>query len=255
MQSNEEFLEELARDLWNILYKLTWRGELFGPYGAIAVSKMRCEVLRVLGQETQGMVDLLSTYYTVLTNTRAQARLSGGSSLAAEDYLLRAVELPQEMIELIQSLESFGVKNLSTQALMILGRTSFVTGQYEKALEFDKLALSRDDISRPARALIMAGLGQTLIRLNNQEAWTFVRDALGLVAVALFDIKIRIRVFRTAAETFIYAAKLGLLIDNTRKTEYLKTAERLLNMAIELAQTHDLNDQLVKCQALHKELE
>ena len=235
MQPHGEVLRKAERGLNEAVYALTWAGVLWGRTGAIRVSRLRAEYLKVLGEEASALSALSSTYYTAAGN--AAARVGQTSGAAKYLWLCRVVWCLVRAVVLSNRLERrAGLSGMTPDQLDVRASILRKARRYQAALRCIEEALRRGGRSPDTTALLEASRGEAFY-------------ALGM----------------SAAATIAYAHAL-LLCDRVRPTTSVRVlkswgahrirlgergeARRVLRDALVLAEKHHLGDQEEKIRAL-----
>lgn len=236
-----EVLRKAERGLGEAIYHLTWAGELWGPSGAIRLSKIRFRILRVLNRHDAALSALSSTYYTASGNAAARAAHARGLRkpalyLRAAWYLWRAVRL-SDRLERMLGLEGMHPDQLDVrQSILRKAR------RHRAALRCIQEALWRENVRPHTRALLQVGRGEILERLGRRPDAAEAYQRAGKLAAGLgaTDPQ-RMRIERDVG---YYLARHGA----PRGMELLKAARRS-------AEELQLYDQVAKIDALLKRLE
>ena len=222
---NRAILEKISEGLRQGIYAASWGGELWGPLGAIKLSKLRFQALKELGDEKGALSALSSTYYTAAGNARAKGRVGRAFWCAIQAMLL------SDDLE-----EKYGLRNLTPDELDIRSRILFMVWRYRDSLRVSREALSRGISSPDTRALLEMGLAETLSALGKEieatHAWARAIELATKVKPTTL-----VRVHRALAG---HCFKIG---DRER-------GHQELGMALRVAHENGLQDQIVKITAL-----
>ena len=235
MQPHGEVLRKAERGLNEAVYALTWAGVLWGRTGAIRVSRLRAEYLKVLGEEASALSALSSTYYTAAGNAVAHAQQARG--WRKHLWRARAVVCLAIAVLLSNKLERrAGLSGMTPDQLDVRASILRKARRYQVALGCIEEALRRDGLSPDTTALLEAGRGEVLYALSRSTEATVAYNH----ALLMCD-RVRpttsVRVLKSWGAHRIRLGERG-------------EARRVLRDALVLAEKHHLGDQEEKIRAL-----
>lgn len=241
MNLERAVLEKIEANLRDAVYVLTWAGVLWGPGGAIRLSRARSAFLNALGLPISADSALLSTYYTAMGNAAARVKerflsrdLSGCDICF---WALRAAWCFIKVSRLASRLLGRGIENLAPDQLDVLAAALERTFRRASALRCIEEAIGRWDVSPSSRMLLTARMGKILYiqhrAADARKAFDAVREA---VRDGNLPPTVMARLCRALGE--------HCLRDRNPAAGYwLRAAERI-------AREHNLGDQLVKIEPL-----
>lgn len=215
------------------VYEKTWRGQYWGRDGVIAQAKRN-----ITHPPTAGEISALSsTYYSAAGH--AFAKLQTSSIFRKPFWAFRSLWC-LFFAGYISNLlvQRFGLSGMTPDQLDVRARILFRQKRYGRALEATMKGLSQKDLPPDTEALLKIGLAEIQLATGYVSlAAASYGEALGLIS------RIRptttVRLYRSLADFY-------------RKRGYHEHKKDMAAKALEVAQKHKLDDQVVKLAPLLK---
>lgn len=241
--------DNYADDIGRKVYALTWQGKLWGREGAIAWSRSRFLYLKASGHPGDGTSALSSTYYTAAGNAFSQVSHAPLSDKFF--WLFRGIWCMFRALSWSNYTQRIiGFERMTHGQLDVRGSILAKWRLYGKAEKCLHKALEKKDITDDSRALVLCKLGEVLDRkiLNRIRG-----DDGGIEfgkAVRIQNVKntTRVRVLKALGAHMLRKKR-------SRPLDYKRVAMNFLGQALEIAQSDNLGDQIIKIKALMKKAE